>query len=54
MTVEQAQTKALLSILDVLEELCMGLAYGQTPEKDWAQIVQDTFEGHRRELREAE
>ena len=29
----------------------MGLAHGQSPEVDWAQVVEDTFEKHRRELR---
>jgi hypothetical protein len=54
MTLAEAQTRALLSIIDVLEELCMGLAYGATPEKDWAEIVSTSFNEHRKKLREAE
>jgi hypothetical protein len=54
MTVAEAQTSALLSILDVLEELCMGLAWGATPEKEWANLVSTSFNEHRKELREAE
>jgi hypothetical protein len=45
------EDRALLSLLDVVEELAMGLAHGQTPEVEWAQVVQDTFTTHRRELR---
>jgi hypothetical protein len=54
MTVAEAQTRALLSIFDVLEELCIGLAFGYTPEKDWAEVVSTSFNEHREELRAAE
>lgn len=49
-----AQRRALQSLLDVVEELAQGLAAGQTPGTDWAQIVADTFDGHRRELLESQ
>jgi hypothetical protein len=45
------EARALSSLLDVVEELAQGLAAGQTPEGEWANIVSETFENHRRELR---
>lgn len=50
MTSEEAHHRALMSLLDVVEELCQGLAHGQTPEVDWAEVVTFTFGHHRREL----
>lgn len=49
--IEQAVEFAVLSILDVLEELAQGLAWGQRPAKDWAEIVQETFEKHRLQIK---
>lgn len=46
-----AEARALASVLDVVEELALGLAHGQQPEVEWAQIVQDNFAKHRRDLR---
>jgi hypothetical protein len=43
--------RAIMSVLDVVEELAQGLAHGQKPDGSWAEIVSDTFEKHRRELR---
>jgi hypothetical protein len=45
--------ETLLSVLDVVEELCLGLAHGQTPEPDWADMVKSVFDQHRLDLREA-
>jgi len=45
------ERRALQSLIDVVEELCLGLANGQTPEPAWAEIVQETLDKHRRELR---
>jgi len=45
------EARAIRSLLDVVEELVQGLAHGQRPGQDWAQIVSDNFEMHRRELR---
>jgi hypothetical protein len=47
-------TRAVLSLLDVVEELSQGLAHRQTPEPEWSGIVADAFAGHRRELRTGE
>ena len=44
------ERRALLSLMDVVEELALGLAHGQTPEVEWAEMVKDTFDKHRREL----
>lgn len=49
-----AVERAVASLLDVVQELCLGLAYGATPETRWAEIVESNFEEHRRELRAAE
>lgn len=54
MTTDEAQTRALLSLLDVVDELASGLAAGQTPEPDWSQLVADTFAKHGAELRHPE
>lgn len=43
--------RAIASLLDVVEELAQGLAHGQTPTSDWADVVSDTFQKHGRELR---
>jgi len=45
-----SERRAIQSLLDVVEELCLGLAHGQTPEPEWAETVQETFDKHRREL----
>ena len=45
--------QATASLLDVVEELCMGLAHGQTPEREWSDVVAETFAKHRRERLEA-
>jgi hypothetical protein len=49
MTREEALEQALMSLLDVVEELVMGIAHGQTPSKEWADQVQNTFDEHRQE-----
>ncbi len=54
MTREEAVERAVASLLDVVEELAQGLAHGQTPEPDWAEVVADSFALHRRELRAPE
>jgi hypothetical protein len=38
---------AVASVLDVVEELVIGLANGEMPEKAWAETVQETFSEHR-------
>jgi hypothetical protein len=53
-TREQALEQAVMSLLDVVEELTMGLAHGQTPSEEWANVVYDSFKEHRRDMREAE
>jgi hypothetical protein len=45
------ETRALQSLLDVVQELCEGLAAGQTPEPGWAAVVTETFDRHRLDLR---
>jgi len=45
------ERRAIASLLDVVEELCQGLAHGQMPEREWADQVSETFAKHRRELR---
>lgn len=50
---DKALYDAVTSMLDVVEELARGLAAGQTPEPDWAEIVHTNFDQHRAELREA-
>ena len=32
----------------------MGLAHGQTPDAEWAEVVRASFDGHRAELRDPE
>lgn len=54
MTADEARQRAILSLLDVVEELCQGLAASQTPEQAWADIVTSTFADHRRELLDPE
>lgn len=46
-----AVEQAVASMLDVVEELALGLAHGQTPEPDWADVVSTSFAEHRRALR---
>lgn len=46
-----ATQRAVASLLDVVEELALGLAHAQTPEREWSEQVAQTFEKHRRELR---
>jgi hypothetical protein len=46
---ESVESRAIRSLLDVVEELAQGLAHGATPETDWSQLVADTFARHRRE-----
>ncbi len=50
MTPEQVQHRAILSLLDTVEELAQGLAHGQKPTPEWAEVVTDTFNDHRSEL----
>jgi hypothetical protein len=49
---DDATTSAVRSLLDVVEELCLGLAAGQTPHTEWADIVSKSFAEHRQEIRE--
>lgn len=49
-----ATERAVASLLDVVEELCVGLAHGATPTAEWAEVVESTFAEHRRERRAAE
>jgi len=44
------ERRAIQSLLDVVEEIALGLAHGQMPEQDWAEVVTETFAKHRREL----
>jgi len=46
MTPEEAQTRAILSLLDVVEEIAWKVG-----EADWARIVSETFQTARQELR---
>lgn len=46
-----AESRALRSLLDVVEELAQGLAARQVPDGEWARVVSETFELHRAELR---
>lgn len=54
MTAAEAQHSAILSLMDVVEELCAGIAAGQKPEWEWADVVAATFKQHRDELRDPE
>lgn len=47
----RAEHRALLSLLDVVQELAQGLAAGQTPEVAWADVVVATFDKHRADMR---
>lgn len=38
------------SLLDVVDELCMGLAVGQTPDREWAEQVSASLGEHRARL----
>jgi hypothetical protein len=49
--VDDPTTSAVRSLLDVVEELCQGLAAGQTPEREWADVVTSSFAEHREEIR---
>ena len=51
---DAVEIRALQSLLDVVWELCVGLAAGQVPESEWAEVVADTFDKHRAELRSGE
>lgn len=51
---ERVLMRAVMSLLDVVEELAQGLAHGQTPDTDWSQTVVTSFDSHRRELRSGE
>lgn len=42
--------QTLGSMLDVLDELCLGLAHGQTPDVPWAETVSQTLSEHRQKL----
>jgi hypothetical protein len=46
----EAVRQALGSVIDVLDELCMGLAVGQTPDRPWGETVSQTLSEHRRKL----
>ena len=54
MTADEARQRAIASLLDVVEELCLGLAHGQRPSADWADQVVTTFSEHRAELLDPE
>ena len=43
-------SRAVASLLDVVEELAQGLAAGQEPDPDWAELVANVFRVHRHEL----
>lgn len=47
---EVVQNRAIASLLDVVEELVGGIAAGQRPDQEWADLVRETFDLHRREL----
>jgi len=53
-TADEARQRAITSLLDVVEELALGLAHGQRPGKDWADLVVTSFSEHRAELRDPE
>ena len=42
--------QAIGSLIDVLDELCMGLAVGQSPDRPWAETVSQTLSAHRQRL----
>jgi hypothetical protein len=44
------ERRALNSLLDTVEQLCLGLAAGQMPNEEWAEMVRETLDKHRREL----
>lgn len=47
---ERVLLRAVASLLDVVQELSQGLAAGQRPDTDWADVVVSSFDSHRREL----
>lgn len=42
--------QALGSLIDVVDELCMGLAVGQTPDREWGEMVSASLSEHRKTL----
>ena len=52
--VDVAVERAVRSLLDVMAELCQGLAHGQTPDREWSEVVADTCARHDLEIRVAE
>jgi hypothetical protein len=46
----EALRQALGSVIDVLDELCMGLAVGQEPDRPWAEQVSASLSEHRKTL----
>jgi len=45
------EQRAIMSLLDVVEELAGGLASGLKPDMDWYEVVYETFAKHRLEIR---
>lgn len=50
MTLEQAQKRAIMSLLDVVEEIAIQVA----ADPRWAEQVRESFKEHRAELRDPE
>lgn len=48
MTLEQAQTRAIMSILDVVEEIAAEVSC----DPKWLEVVRQSFKEHRAELRD--
>jgi hypothetical protein len=46
-----AEAKAIMSVLDVVEELANGIRWGQVPDDAWLEVLRETFQAHRDELR---
>lgn len=42
--------RSMASLMDVVEELCEGLASEQVPTQEWAGIVKAAFKEHRVEI----
>jgi len=46
----EAMRQTLGSLIDIVDELCMGLAVGQTPDREWAETVSASLSEHRQKL----
>jgi len=46
----ETMRQALGSLIDLVDELCMGLAVGQSPDRAWAEAVSQTLGEHRKKL----